>query len=72
MKMVENKPKEPKKPIMDMVRIEQPPYRQFILSDEHEMKEVDIVAIERAQHAKMVANEGRDSYSTKGERKIIY
>ena len=48
MKMVENKPKEPKKPAMDMVRIEQPPYRQFILSDEHEMKEVDIVAIERA------------------------
>jgi len=45
MKMVENKPKEPKKPLMDMVRIEQPPYRQFMLN---EMREVDQVAIERA------------------------
>jgi hypothetical protein len=72
MKMVENKPKEPKKPLIDMVKIEQPTYRQFILSPEHEMREVDLVAIERDEHARLVANEGKDSYSTKGERKIIY
>jgi len=33
MKMVENKPNDKKKKEMEMVRIEQPPYRQFMLKE---------------------------------------